>query len=223
MLNLVFDEEDTDIDAPHSVGGSYHWSVTPSGIVVLGEPAARRTKGAPSTMTRIVQTYGDIIAEASALSDVDRLTIGAMIATESGGHPKSERFEPAIRDYSFGLAQTLTETAHSVYNRMARRSAAILDAQASLGPPPAAGDWAAWREYLFDPRRSILLGALYLGIVSESVPSFGACDPILLYAGYNAGSARPSRLNPWGLVTYGDALSHFAEWYGDACAVGGGT
>jgi len=223
MLNLTFDGDSQDLASPHGAGGPYRWSVTPEGILVAGEPAVRRTKGAPSTMTRIVQTYSDIITEASELSGIDRRVVGAMIATESGGHPTAERYEPAIRDYSFGMAQTLTETAHSVYSRMAYHSPDILAARDSLGAPPAAGDWAAWRTYLFDPRRSVLLGALYLGIIEETLPPAGMGDPILLYAGYNAGSARTSRLNPWGLVTFGDALSHFAEWYGDACAVGGGT
>ncbi len=207
---------------PHGVTGHTRqwWSVPSDGIYVLGESDARRTKGEPITLRKIVAKYGDHIEEASERTGVPTRLIAAMVTTEAGLNEKAERHEPHLNDYSFGAAQTLTETAWQMAHR--------LNVKQPDRPVPRGGDPDEWRAFLFDARISILLGAMYLAYNDER---FGLqWDPVLTYAGYNAGSPLVRTAKPWGLAYYTydrdkdgipeyDAIDTYVAWYGDACAV----
>lgn len=199
----------------HVDGGKSAWRVQVDGILVQGEVAPRRTKGEPVTLRRIRKRFGDHIAQIAARTGLTQQLLGAIIAVESGGNEKAERFEQHINDWSIGLTQTLTATAYTVANRMRF--------EPMLKPVPEGGDVDEWRVYLGEPYTSIELGASYLVMQNERFAL--RYDPVLLYASYNAGSPRPSSGNDWGLVCYDahdyNALDCFAAWYGDACAVYG--
>lgn len=211
------------------------WKLTDEGVLVENEDTERRTKGEPTTLTRIVEDFGDAIAEASELTDVPEQLIAAVIATESGGRlvvkrrdeegnieeGPAERFEAHLNDWSFGLMQTLTNTAHAL----------ALQAPAKLGveglkayrPVPNGGSADEWRELLSNPETSIRLGALYLARSNDRWSL--EFDPIFVYATFNAGSPQPPGAvgNEWGIhgAANGKVFDHFAAWYGDACAVYG--
>ncbi len=197
------------------------WKLTSEGVLVENEDTERRTKGAPTTLTRIVEDFGDAIVEASELTDVPEQLIAAVIATESWGKPDAERFEAHLNDWSFGLMQTLTNTAQAL----------ALQAPAKLGveglkayrPVPKGGSADEWRELLSNPETSIRLGALYLARSNDRWRL--EWDPIFVYATFNAGSPQPPGAigNKWGIhgAANGDVFDHFAAWYGDACAVYG--
>jgi hypothetical protein len=215
MIALKFDGDPV-LTSPHGVpvvldGGSESqmWSVTDEGILVKGENAVRRTRGAPITVGNIRLKHESRIDLCSLFTNLPSRLIAAVAAIESGGNPEAERYEAKIDDYSFGVMQTLTTTAAYVVAHMNER--------AQLPPCPAPKDWPAWRRYLFDPLRSLKIGSLYLAHQDSISPLTG--DPILMYAAYNAGSLHPSTHSPWGLVSYGNAMDHFAQWYGDACEV----
>lgn len=209
---------------PHGVRGHARrwWSEEAWGIHVIGEAWARRTKGKPITLGKIVNRYGDHIKEASSRTGVPVRLLAAMVTTEGGLlEPKLlERHEERLNDWSFGVAQTLTETAWTMALR--------LNVKQPDKPIPRGGDVQAWREFLSDPRISILLGAMFLAYNDER---WGlGWDPVLAYAGYNAGSPLVRLDKRWGLAHYiydrdkdgvpeYDAIDTFAAWYGDACAV----
>lgn len=202
---------------PSQVGlTKYAWKSDNSGIHVFGEDKVRRTRGKPITLTRIRDKYRFSI-ELFSLEDIGLLRlIAATIATESGGRLPADRYEKYINDWSFGLMQTLTNTAWGL-----NRNLNILPT--ALKPIPKGGSKAEWKKYLDNPEISIQLGAYYLKQIDKTFKAQG--DPVLIYSGYNAGSPRPSTKTPWGLVYYIapkqkiGALDHFAAWYGDACEV----
>lgn len=204
------------------VGADKHWwRRGPEGIVLIGSCKPLRTKGKPVTATRIQKTYGWLIENLLGRLELPvakalELVIG-MVATESGGRPTAAREEKAIHDWSFGLTQTLTRTAKGI-----EKAAGVKLPARSI---PKGGSVAEWRTALSDAETSLRLGIAYLALIEKQFKCQG--DPILIYAGYNSGSPRPSRSNPWGLVAYDrdgmgpalGALDWFARWYGDACAV----
>ena len=194
-------------------GKARRWRVLTDGIHVEGETGPRRTKGDPITVGRVWSLYRGHILEAHELTGVPLPTMLAMLATESGTNPRAERYEKHLDDWSFGAAQTLTSTAHA----MARSLPIVAPARPY---PRDHSTEQAWREFLFDPRHSILLGAAVIAYQSDHWGYLD--DPVLAYAAYNSGHARPSD-RPWGLHYFRggqyDALDVFAAWYGDACAV----
>lgn len=200
----------------HGVDGlKRRWKVTSIGILVKDEPGVRRTKGKPVTLTKIKDKYSDIICLAAAKFGLPYALIAAVIAAESRGDPNAEREEKGIEDWSFGLMQTITGTAHSM--------------SVEIGQPieypaiPRGGDVGKWREALSVPSVSVLLGSAYLSFQREQFQL--GLDPVLLYAAYNAGGPYYSAKHKWGLLTYGppdnpdQAMDNFASWYGDACEV----
>lgn len=194
----------------HGVAGSppsRRWRVAPEGILVEGEAGVRRTKGEPVTARKNWAAYREHVEHAAALYSVPREVVLATLIVESGGNAKAERHEEKIGDWSFGLMQTLTKTASAVIEG---------DTLRVWGATPKLGDFDGWRAYLFDAERSIHVGARYLSRCDSGQGLKG--DPILLYAAYNSGKARYDN-SPWGLLYFGDAMDHFAAWYGDCCAV----
>ena len=186
------------------IGHPRNWCVRNDGIHIDGSATPLRTMGKPVTLQRIKDDFGHLAARYSYM----RL-IGALIATESGGNPRAERFEGKILDWSFGICQVLTKTATSLYARYHW-----------LPKPPTAircdddKSVEEWRVFFQDPSVSIDYAAAYITNLSEC-----CSDPIMLYAMYNAGGAYESFSNPWGLRSAKGALDRFAAWYGDACEV----
>lgn len=207
------------------------WRVTDAGIIAAGESGPRRTAGDPSTMRRIRATFG---ARLSAVApDLQRLRVlAALIASESRGKlDPPARYEAGLGDFSFGPCQFLTSTADSMLGktpRPPRIRAYGLPNQMAAAYAEANPDAKAWRALLTQPAIAIDLATEYLKRIDAQ-----GCggDPVLLYAGYNAGSPRPAAhpADKFGLVSFvrpdkTTALDSFAAWFGDACCVfGDGT
>jgi len=216
------------------------WFQAIEGISVLSEDAVRRTRGAPRTIRRLRKQHGDAIigaqhrmfqdgplhqyngttpqeASPNRYEEIEVL-LAAIMATESGGRCHVGRYEPHLRDWSFGPMQFLTATAWQF-----NRSLGLFDK--ALKPVPKGGDFVAWKHVLADPEVSLCLACALLRYANKRWKLQG--DPMQLYASYNAGSPVASRRTPWGLRGYDrdglgpakGALDHFAAWYGDACAV----
>jgi len=62
----------------------------------------------------ILSPYEGIIASTSKKYGIDPNLIRATIMTESGGNPKAYRYEPHLREASYGLGQTLLSTARGL-------------------------------------------------------------------------------------------------------------
>ena len=197
------------------------------GIMLLGGTTVERTIGEPVSARRVLDAapvekiarevsnwFGDVNGYMSTLSPL----LLATVLTESRGNVKAERYEAHLDDFSFGPCQILTKTATQVHANLKVHGITLPD-------PPAAKRWIEWREYLNNYERSLLLCAGYHCMNNTDFEC--KCDPVLLYAAYNAGSPRPSRSLPWGLVYYdrdgagpqAGALDHFVDWFGDACFV----
>jgi soluble lytic murein transglycosylase-like protein len=196
----------------HSVSGQARkWCVTESGIQVARETTgARRTQGEPKTASRIVETWGKVIKHMGATFDVDVRVLTAVVCIESGGKTDAERYEAHLNDYSIGLCQTLTATAHQLAKMIGLPNG-------PAKPVPKGGDLDEWRSFLSMGWNSIMLAGAYLENANKRWGLQN--DPVLLYASYNAGSPRATTKNPWGLVNYGHALDAFTRFYGDACFV----
>ena len=194
-------------------GHARRWRTTRAGISVKGEPGPRRTKGQPITMGKRWNEFGAEIREAHEATGVPIATIMATLQTESGGDPKAARYEKHLSDYSFGLMQTLTETAFAISRQ--------LDVTAPRLPIPRGGIVSEWREFLFSPRNSILIGAAYLAYLDDHFQLLG--DPVLLFSSFNAGSPRVDLESSWGTkYTRGESYDHVsvaAAWLGDSLAV----
>jgi hypothetical protein len=181
----------------------------------------------------IASTFGTRLQ--ALAPDLQRLRVlAALLASEGRGvldpYP---RYESGRDDFSFGPCQILTGTAAGLLGLTPHPPALpkVLRVAGLKFPDQAhAAAWAvanpdalAWRALLRRPEVSTDLAAHYL----RTIDAQGcAGDPILLYAGYNAGSPRKA-LHPhdaFGLVSYvrpdnTTALDSFSKWYGDACAV----
>lgn len=200
----------------HFVANSKHkraWRLKfGEGIQVFGEDGVRRTKGAPTTLRKVVRNYMQVVSTALT-SFPDEYMLLAIIANESRGNANAERYEKRINDWSFGLCQLLTGTAYGLLKEC--------NLKAPAAPIPKGGSVDAWRKFLCDPNTNIVLAASYLSRLNHKFKCKG--DPILLYACYNAGSPRPATKNQWGLIgndnTEPDTFDHIAGWYGDACYV----
>lgn len=209
------------VDDPAMAVNERAWKLTDEGVLVENEDTERRTKGEPTTLTRIVETYGDAIAEASELVEVPEQLIAAVVATESWGKPDAEKYEAHLDDWSIGLMQTLTSTAHA----LALQAPAKLEVEGlkAYRPVPKGGSVDEWRELLSKPEMSIRLGAFYLARNNDRWHL--EFDPIFVYATFNAGSPQLPKAegNEWGIhgAANGKVFDHFAAWYGDACAVYG--
>lgn len=194
-------------------GHARRWRTTKGGVSVKGEPGPRRTKGNPITMGKRWKEFERELREAHDTTGVPIATIMATLQTESGGKADAERFEKHLGDWSFGLMQTLSETAFAIARQ--------LDVDAPRKPIPRGGVVSEWRAFLSVPRNSILIGAAYIAYNDVRFKLLG--DPILAAASYNAGSPRVKMVNPWGLVcTTGPTYDHcdvFSKWWGDTLEV----
>jgi hypothetical protein len=213
-LAKIVDRDDRwRLDRWHSVSGkSRKWMVEPGGIAVGREKGVRRTKGEPKTAMRIMNTWGKVIRHMGLTFDVDPRVLTAIVCIESGGKENAERYEKHLNDWSIGLCQTLTATAHQLAKMIGIPNG-------PTKPVPKGGDLDDWRSFLSMGWNSIMLAGAYLENAGRRWDLRG--DPVLLYACYNAGSPRLTDKNPWGLVNYGHALDAFTRFYGDACAVWG--
>ncbi len=199
------------LNAPHGapVGeATRRWSLTPAGVLVLGEDAPRRTAGTPQTVARCWNRHAAGFQAAAQRSGVPLELLLATACTESGGQADAVRQEPGyVSDaatpdkVSPGLMQTLISTA-----------------RASLHDP------ALDRARLLDPACSIAAGAALIRQQALQAARPSGFDPVLVGIAYNAGSLRPMTECPWGLVqTKRDATSWHADafcaFFGDALAV----
>ncbi|MFV0359624.1 peptidoglycan-binding protein [Tropicimonas sp.] len=187
-----------DLSQSHSkFADGVKWALVASGISVEGG-SPERTGGAPATVTRIWNDFGEPCRYWARRFGVPVELIVATIATESGGDPDAERDEPQINDKSVGLMQTLITTA-----------------RAALDRPNLSG------RDLRDPSLSIEAGTAYIAAQRKST----LFDPPLVAAAYNAGSLRreEAEANRWRLVCYpkntGHHIDRFVSWFGDAMRV----
>ena len=161
-----------------------------------------RTKGYPSTIGRIWDSYGEEIRLWSRKFNVPVELILACIATESGGKREARREEPGwISDdqtphrVSVGLMQVLISTARS-----------------TLSDPDIDAEW------LNIPSNSIQAGTAYIAI-QERKTGF---DPPLVAAAFNSGGIykQNGEENKFKLRNYPIGTSHhierFCSWFGDA-------
>jgi hypothetical protein len=192
----------------HDIFNSQSWILIPFGVGVPNELTGRggavcpRTKGDPTTASRIMKQFGKSIEKWGRVYDVPRELIVACIATESRGRPKAYREESRFENQyktphrvSAGLMQTLVSTA-----------------QRTLDDP---GIDVAW---LLDPDHSIQAGTAYIA----NQRHLTKLDPPLVAAGYNAGGLyhEDKKKNPWKLRCYpmgtGRHITKFVEFYNDA-------
>jgi hypothetical protein len=197
--------------APHGapVGdAARRWSLTPAGVLVLGEDAPRRTSGAPRTVATCWDRHATGFQAAAQRYAVPLELLLATACTESGGNAEAVRQEPGYvsdaatpEKVSPGLMQTLISTA-----------------RASLHDPTLD------RARLLDPACSIAAGAALIRQQALQAARPTGFDPVLVGIAYNAGSLRPMASCPWGLVqTQRDAATWHADafcaFFGDALAV----
>lgn len=199
------------------------WRLTSLGIERMGG-GVFRTRGEPVTLRRIKEVHGERIEQASIAFDrmIPEPLLAAVIATESGG--KDNAFRDEGWDCSPGIMQTLTRTAKAMESVMESRASAV---GVELRPLPdryvQTNDRdeeliSFWKIALWDHDTSLFAGAATIYRIMSKLPQ---PDPILIYAAYNAGDIYVNEEKLFGLHHFGDALEHFAEWYGDACDVWG--
>lgn len=183
-------------------------------LFVEGEDRAPRTVGAPRTMATLWHDYGAQILAAAERFELPIHLIASMLAVEAVKvlgtfhfNPASVREEPGYKSdtatpgrVSSGLMQTLLRTADSMAERF------------ELFETPIR------RRQLFVPRVSILLGAAYLRYLGDREETL---DPIYLCGAYNAGDAKSSSKNPFGILAYGaDRPVKMIRYWNDLDATG---
>ncbi|HYR11863.1 MAG TPA: transglycosylase SLT domain-containing protein [Longimicrobium sp.] len=184
----------------HGYEESVRWRLVPEGVEIEGS-GVERTRGRPTTVTRVWDTFGDAIDAVARARQVPVPTIIATICTESGGNPEAVRLEPGYRSdeetphrISVGLTQTLLSTAGETLGR------------------PVDRDW------LRVPRNAIDAGTAYIARQARTT----RLDPPLVAAAYNAGrlAYNPGERNRWKLRQYpigtGAHCDRFVRFYNDA-------
>src|SRR3954453_3004322 len=149
----------------HGFEDSVRWRVVAAGVEIDGT-GLQRTKGTPSTGTRVWESYGDAINRTARARRVPCELIVATICTESSGRADAVRLEPGyVSDeqtpnrVSPGLMQTLISTAREAL-------------QMSVDRP-----------WLLDPGNAIEAGTTYIAGQARET----ALAPPLVAAAYNAG------------------------------------
>lgn len=191
------------LDQYHGFGPGIRWRLSAAGVEIEGS-GAERTRGAPTTVSRVWDAYGSEIDRAARHYRVPVPLIIATICTESGGKADAVRLEPGYvsdeqtpRKMSAGLMQTLLSTARATMKM-------------SFG-----------RDWLLDPGNSISAGTSYIAEQS----SVTQLDPPLVAAAYNAGGLyeQDGAQNRWKLRQYPIGTSvhvdRFVKFYNDAMAV----
>ncbi|MDA1190157.1 MAG: lytic transglycosylase domain-containing protein [Candidatus Poribacteria bacterium] len=167
------------------------WRIGDSGQVLVDDFDATPTSLEIRRAEWIWEEHGELIEQYEE-DAASQLLLRMIIQTESNGNPQSYRHEPQINDGSYGLGQFLGGTARGLgYN----------------------GDLPG----LFDPETNLKLMVKYLS--QQSPNTF--LDPVMVAAAWNAGSVRPSRDNPFGLVTYGDHIPRSLRHYNAAVVASG--
>jgi hypothetical protein len=183
--------------------GGVRWRLVAAGVDVEG-CGVERTSGAPSTVTRIWETWSREINATARARRVPCALIIATIATESGGNANAVRLEPGYSSdeatpgkVSPGLMQTLISTAREALQLSCDR---------------------AW---LLQPANSIEAGTAYIARQARLTE----LDPPLVAAAYNAGRLKEqtSEQNRWKLRQYpigtGKHCDRFVRFFNDAVAV----
>lgn len=217
-----------------SMFGGQAWRVDRRGVYTASSPnKPQRTPGSPITAGRIVELYGDAIAAAakkySIAPELLIMTIGTEAADFRGqdfSGPATFRWEAefvvrntgdkdiggsAKGDYSAGPMQVMADTARGLN----KQEELNLDADKLFEYFKSKPRSAPASVGLYDAPLSIEIGACY--IRRQFTATQG--NPILVAAGYNAGSLKASGTNAWGLQVTGDHLDRAAKWFGDACEV----
>ena len=130
--------------------------------------------------------YEDIIQSASKEYRIDSNLIKAFIKTESNWDPKASRYEPKIKDTSYGLMQVLLKTGRWVSKN--RKLTA---------------------KQLTQPTVNILIGTRYLRQLSDKYPKLK--DVI---ASYNAGKPYKTRTGKYVNQKYVDKVVKYYYFYG---------
>lgn len=188
---------------PTCGAGARSWRLTGAGIEVT-EGGVLRTGGEPATVLRIWSAYRTALCSSARANGVPVELLVATSATESGGNPAAVLQEPGyVSDdqtpgrISAGLCQTLLSSASEVMRQPVTR---------------------VWLQV---PGNSIEAGARCIARAKGRT----GFDPPLVAACYNAGSLRPSKRNPWGLVCTddgnndptdgGDHVTRWVKWFND--------
>lgn len=179
------------------------WRLVPAGVEVEGG-GVERTRGAPSTATRVWDSFARAINASASSYRVPCALIVATICTESSGRADAVRQEPGYvsdeqtpHKVSAGLMQTLLSTATQ-------------SLQMSLN-----------RDWLLVPANSIQAGTAYIA-QQFRLTTF---DPPLVAAAYNAGNLyhQPGVRNRWKLHQYpigtGEHVDRFVRFFNDAMVV----
>jgi Transglycosylase SLT domain len=187
----------------HGFEDSVRWRVVAAGVEIDGT-GLERTKGTPSTVTRVWESYGDAINRTARARRVPCELIVATICTESGGNADAQREEPGYKSdaetpqkVSAGLMQTLISTASDTL-------------QMSVD-----------RRWLLVPANSIEAGTAYIAKQARETE----LDPPLVAAAYNAGALKhqDGSANRWKLRQYrigtGEHCDRFVRFLNDAAFV----
>jgi hypothetical protein len=187
----------------HGFEDSVRWRVVAAGVEIDGS-GLERTKGSPTTVTRVWESYGDAINRTARARRVPCELIIATICTESGGRADAQREEPGFvsdaetpNKVSAGLMQTLLSTASDTL-------------QMSVD-----------RRWLLEPANSIEAGTAYIAKQARDT----ALDPPLVAAAYNAGALKhqDGSANRWKLRQYrigtGEHCDRFVRFFNDAAYV----
>lgn len=188
------------------------------GIHIDGrEGPLRRARGQGRHFAQLVwERYQKDILTASDTFGADPRIVIATVCIESAGNAEAERFEAHLNDWSFGLTQTLTNTAHGL-GRLYGFPRGDGEWMMPEKPVPRGGSVEGWKRILFKPLISLALCTGYHARNDKHFQCDG--DPIVIYCCYNAGSPRFTTKNRWGLVNYGSAVDAFAGFYGHACNI----
>ena len=191
------------LDQYHGFGPGIRWRLSTAGVEIEGS-GVERTRGAPTTVSRVWDAYGGEIDRAAKQYQVPVPLIIATICTESGGKANAVRLEPGYvsdeqtpRKMSAGLMQTLLSTARNTMKM-------------SVG-----------RDWLLVPGNSINAGTSYIAEQS----SVTQLDPPLVAAAYNAGGLyqQDGAQNRWKLrqcpIGTSAHVDRFVKFYNDAMAV----
>ena len=204
--------------------GGRGWTDLASGHILLepwGDESGGivRTGGEPLTMAVMWDDFGHAITASSARFGVPREWIMGMIAIEATRLNRTKHFNPqCVREepgyesdeatphrVSPGLMQTLISTADGEN----RRTHVFMTLDGSTHQKIT-------RAMLFQPERSIALGASYM---ARQIERYGPSS-LKVCAAYNAGSLKKTDRNEFRMLAYGPTrLRRFAEWVNDAKCV----
>lgn len=224
------------IDSPMtSRFGGRSWRVDGRGVFLADDPGTpQRTPGTPLTVGRNVELYGREIAAAASKYGIAPELLIMTIATETAifrrdnfTGPSTFRWEahfevgstgdPTVDgkekgDYSAGPMQVMADTARWLNTIESFGYTNATDFKYFRTKPNTA---ARANLGFYDASTCIDTGACYIRRQLDKT----AGNPILLAAGYNAGSVRSSGTSIWGIHAHSDHLDRAARWFGDACEV----